>query len=249
VWEGLVGGVTNVLPHERTTAGPTAPTAPRDLQGKAGDVVRLPRGEDGVELKNASGLLEDQTTPPTSTGELLGGAGGANSSPSNEVDIEEEEKDEVNQEEEEDMSTQEVVSHETEEHRLPGVGDDEKPVSTDHTNLRYEASREGGIKGEPEPAPYPPLDEGLLQALQAGADHPRRGRSSRGTQARGTSRSAKNPQQLARAPQRGDTRRSRRSKGRVILLLYASSDGLGSRTDPKQLQGEGTDMGRANERQ
>jgi hypothetical protein len=127
----------------------------------------LPRGEDGVELKSASGLLEDQTTPPTSNEELLGGAGGANSLPSNEVDIEEEEKDEANQEEDQDVSTEEVVSHETEEHKLPGVGDDERPVSTDHTNLRYEASREEEIKGEQEPAPYQPLDEGLLQALRA----------------------------------------------------------------------------------
>jgi hypothetical protein len=60
-----------------------------------------------------------------------------------------------------------VVSHETERHTAPRVGDDEKTGSTDHTNLRYEASREGEVKSEREPVPSQPLDEGILQALRA----------------------------------------------------------------------------------
>ena len=114
-----------------------------------------------------SDLLEDQTMPPTSTGELLGRAGGANSSPSDELDNEEVEQHGLEQEEENKVAAQEVVSHETEEHPAPGVGDDEKTGSTDHTNLRYEASQEGEVKSEREPVPSQPLDEGILQALRA----------------------------------------------------------------------------------
>ena len=166
VWEGLVGGVTNVLAREHTAAGPPAPTAPRDLQGETGDAARLPRGEDGVELENASGLLAEQT-PPTSTGELLDGAGGANSSPADELDLGEVEQHGLEQEEENKVATQEVVSHETEEHLAPGVGGDEKAGSADHTNLRYEAPREGEVKSERKSVPSQPLDEGILQALRA----------------------------------------------------------------------------------
>ena len=163
VWEGLVGGVTNVLAREHTAAGPPAPTAPLDLQGKAEDVAHLSKGEDGVELENASGLLAEQA-PPTSTGELLDGAGGANSSPADELDLGEVEQHGLEQEEENKVVTQEVVSHETEEHLAPGVGGDEKAGSADHTNLRYEAPREGEVKSERKSVPSQPLDEEIGRA-------------------------------------------------------------------------------------
>jgi hypothetical protein len=127
----------------------------------------LSKGEDNVELKSASSVLEEQTEPPSSTDELLDGTGGVCSSPSNEADIEEEEADEVDHEEEQDGSTEEMDSHEMGKHNLLGVGDDKKSASTDHTNLRYEAPREGVVKDEREPASHQFLEEGLLQALQA----------------------------------------------------------------------------------